>query len=885
MATLKDLFDYPNSAGTNYFDATYYGALVNATDIESGKSYYIESVGTTDFTAIGAASNSEDLYFTATGTGSGSGTAYLADTGMLKKMLDLRGSAYKAHNVSYYATTDHTEQFQETSKYVQRFEDNKHASEMSVYDLWYNELPVFNKTSYNVTITGQEVDVDSSGEAVTSVKHAAASHISSSGVADADTQVLQLLGETGPIYLNPVTTTHTQFYRDALKTQPMRGDGYALGNAVFQSKPSDHAMIFLDGGGPRMFFKSNDNPFENFDDTFDNGSVILHDDDVSGTGAVLTHSSAKYVSGDSGSDDTVTMNINKRYNGSSSEKFYATKADYTDSASAVRRTLKFHTDTAKTTLATQTEEYIGKLTFQVSNSGGSTLTYNLSSVSVADGNSANYEGDNITDSMANLRTYLQAICNTNHGTAYARLYISASSGYSNSASYSNITETTINTTDLWFISYNNTTEILSVSKKFQDSVGTTSSHQAGFNLAASGSATIFIHIIDPATFDTSTTGTLGAHLTNFSPKFNRSGSLGIGHTLPGLSTGNKEFAQRASGITTLDKWTVTGSTVIWQGNRVFSYKDTNNATAYGAKLGTTYYKAGDTTKRTATGNEVPTLNPTVNGSGYITAYTHGTLANKNGGIWSDGDDIVIVPEALADTYSPRAATTVETAEIFDTQDYWIDAGNNQNKDWPTHVSPSSVKLTYNMPGTVNISQSGKKFVRSSGITKWQIEAQYPPMSFTQFEQFQKVALAVQGQAIPFQFAFNYGSIGILFYNPSLQENTDMVLVDDVAVGGRILTLGGLATTDTLRNGEVIILSQDGLNGDLATIVSGNTPNAFGEVKVRLSHAVTSASTFGHFMFRNPSHATVTLGEDAFEYSVDTANKYYITVKFDLDEFK
>jgi hypothetical protein len=40
-----------------------------------GKTYTIQSVGSTDFTAIGASSNSVDVAFTATGAGSGTGTA------------------------------------------------------------------------------------------------------------------------------------------------------------------------------------------------------------------------------------------------------------------------------------------------------------------------------------------------------------------------------------------------------------------------------------------------------------------------------------------------------------------------------------------------------------------------------------------------------------------------------------------------------------------------------------------------------------------------------------------------------------------------------------------------------------------------------------------
>ena len=48
---------------------------VNAGDFISGHTYTIATVGTTDFTAIGAASNTVGVIFTATGVGSGTGTA------------------------------------------------------------------------------------------------------------------------------------------------------------------------------------------------------------------------------------------------------------------------------------------------------------------------------------------------------------------------------------------------------------------------------------------------------------------------------------------------------------------------------------------------------------------------------------------------------------------------------------------------------------------------------------------------------------------------------------------------------------------------------------------------------------------------------------------
>jgi len=50
------------------------GGIMNVTDIEAGITYEIVTIGTTDFTLIGAASNTVGISFTASGIGSGTGT-------------------------------------------------------------------------------------------------------------------------------------------------------------------------------------------------------------------------------------------------------------------------------------------------------------------------------------------------------------------------------------------------------------------------------------------------------------------------------------------------------------------------------------------------------------------------------------------------------------------------------------------------------------------------------------------------------------------------------------------------------------------------------------------------------------------------------------------
>ena len=65
-----------------------------ATDIIIGKEYTIKTVGTTDFTAIGASANTPTVIFTATGVGTGTGEVY-------KQALQIGGNAFVSNTNMY----------------------------------------------------------------------------------------------------------------------------------------------------------------------------------------------------------------------------------------------------------------------------------------------------------------------------------------------------------------------------------------------------------------------------------------------------------------------------------------------------------------------------------------------------------------------------------------------------------------------------------------------------------------------------------------------------------------------------------------------------------------------------------------------------------------
>jgi hypothetical protein len=84
-----------------------------------GKTYTIQSVGSTDFTAIGASSNSVDVAFTATGAGSGTGTAsFNLNTNTTQAVIGFNMVLDQGAVTEVYASTDFSDPNENASQYI-----------------------------------------------------------------------------------------------------------------------------------------------------------------------------------------------------------------------------------------------------------------------------------------------------------------------------------------------------------------------------------------------------------------------------------------------------------------------------------------------------------------------------------------------------------------------------------------------------------------------------------------------------------------------------------------------------------------------------------------------------------------------------------------------
>ena len=356
------------------------------------------------------------------------------------------------------------------------------------------------------------------------------------------------------------------------------------------------------------------------------------------------------------------------------------------------------------------------------------------------------------------------------------------------------------------------------------------------------------------------------------------------------------FTKVASAGTTsvgLTRYEIDTVAIKHPGNRVYSYKDTNNATQYGASFDLTKYWIPGATSASSVGIDVaPDLTLSLNGSGYLNSITLGTDAGDRGQ-FTTADAKVFEINPTADAY---VAPTPYAPDVFDTDDEWdSDAYSDGAKVWPSHVAPMGVKITTNQPSSVTAAYNATKYVRSSGVVRSQMEVTYPPMSYDDFREFEAVAEAARGQATPFYFnvrGLETTDKEILLQRTDGARNGGLTAPFDVrvktaaAVGDTTMLLEGFAQniSNVFIRGESVIMQSR--NGNINVIGNDNVDsNKYGEAKIRLTYPLTVAQGTGNQLYKNPFHIVVTLADDEFEYNVGTDGLYRFTCRFDFDEFK
>jgi hypothetical protein len=320
------------------------------------------------------------------------------------------------------------------------------------------------------------------------------------------------------------------------------------------------------------------------------------------------------------------------------------------------------------------------------------------------------------------------------------------------------------------------------------------------------------------------------------------------------------------------------------GNTKYSHLNSSNVETTWAVVDPKYYWRKNIDSKIAHHIVAPDIDFNYTSNRYIGSATHRPSTDAARFKWPT--DILIPIESIDDQYTAPSLTTSALEDVWDTEDQWTDQGYDKTKYWPDHVVPASAEVTMDQPSSVTMSQSGTKYVKSAGFTKWEIALDYPPMSKDDFAPFNAVVQAVRGQYTPLYLKLKYNGSNILFnFGDDNSTTKPRIARSPYEDDNKVLFVEGFESNEenVFKQGEVILTGQD--NGSLQTVLHDVKSNAFGEAKVRLAYPSDVIKAVGKYIYKNPSSAIVTLAQDSFTYSVDTAGFYRIRVKFTLDDWK
>lgn len=359
------------------------------------------------------------------------------------------------------------------------------------------------------------------------------------------------------------------------------------------------------------------------------------------------------------------------------------------------------------------------------------------------------------------------------------------------------------------------------------------------------------------------------------------GNVTAGMVLNAATTGDIRISDNEA-----RKYKLSDVSIAMPGNTAYNYNDENGDLAYGAFINSEqYWSPGGTSIQNVDPIEDPAnINVALDGNGRLSSVSIGTTAGR----YIDNEQVMYPLIGFSDDPAgiPTPPTLAEQQDSFDTDDEWSNFGFDSRREWPRHVSPLGAEITQSSPNTTSFSQNGTKYTRNGGYTKWQMQVEYPPMLPSDFQKFHGVAQAA--------------STGTPFYFVMVGENGKRILWKDFYRGGSrtvrlrenagpedtVLLFDGFAGFESgaFNRGETNIFGSNE-NGSLHTVVNTTDANAYGEAKARLAYPVGSSTGPFNLLYRDPYHVVVTLQQDNFQYTIDTAGFYRMSVTFDLDSFK
>ena len=266
---------------------------------------------------------------------------------------------------------------------------------------------------------------------------------------------------------------------------------------------------------------------------------------------------------------------------------------------------------------------------------------------------------------------------------------------------------------------------------------------------------------------------------------------------------------------------------------------------------------------------------------------HLASCNLDGGNWGmyiTDDDMTLLVDRAADTYTPPALTTAEQQDVWDLDSEWNNTQFNSKKTFPTTVTPQDITVRVVAPGATTQSQNGTKYARTAGYSKYSIDVTYPPMTAEQYLEYNGFINVLQGQKHPFYFDIRQNNTK-MFGREGTYGVSGLRYREDASAGDVTVLIEGFASdqVDAIKRGELLIT--DSKHGNIKTVGSSTDANIYGEAKFRYTTPLHSNKSAGDRLYNDPQHIIVTLDVDTVEVSRDTAGFYYLSMSFTADEWK
>lgn len=294
-----------------------------------------------------------------------------------------------------------------------------------------------------------------------------------------------------------------------------------------------------------------------------------------------------------------------------------------------------------------------------------------------------------------------------------------------------------------------------------------------------------------------------------------------------------------------------------------------------------YWTPGADSATTWSGNydTIPQFSFTTNASGYLT----GASVTNTGRIVAGSRALRLAK--VADTYTPPALSTEAQEDVFDVDTEWDDQSFDVLKTFPTSVTPAEITVRVVSPTATTNSQNGTKYARTAGYSKYSIDVVYPPMTPTEYLDYNGFINALNGQKHPFYFDIIQGNTRMFGRNDTSFGVNGLHYKDDANAGDNVVLIEGFSSNqaDAIKRGELFIT--DNKHGNIKTAGSSTDANIYGEAKFRFTTPLHSGKTAGQRIYNDPAHIIVSLDTDTVEVSRDTAGFYYLSLSFTADEWK